>query len=247
MSEMITGSVKCAVCGKYFSNKETICPNCGSMREGANKEPPGLEINVADKIAVSASTGVSLTHITINTESGAIKTSTTTIPPEVLNQEKEERDANATSLVFEQNKDLERFKDDIQKAVPASLEGDEERSSFQKGPIYVFNQCEIHGSIVGGEGHLIDIHFNDKWKQLENSINIKELLQELKTLIEHLPKMASSPEHYKDIAEVVRAREELNKANGPGMLKHLKRVGNWVLENAKDMSARVIVKLIKDQ
>ncbi|MBW2106866.1 MAG: hypothetical protein JRI26_12820 [Deltaproteobacteria bacterium] len=59
--------------------------------------------------------------------------------------------------------------------------------------------------------------------------------------------MASSPEHYKDIAEVVRAREELNKANGPGMLKHLKRVGNWVLENAKDMSARVIVKLIKDQ
>jgi hypothetical protein len=239
MSEMTTGSIKCAVCGKYFSNEETVCPYCGSMRQGANKEPPGLEINAADEVTISESTGATLTHIAINTESGAITQLTTTVPPEVLEQDKEERDSHATSLVFRQNKYLKRFKDGIQKAIQASLDGDEEKSSFQKGQYFIFNQCEIHGEIGTA-----DMGFNVKWNQIKNSINIDKLQEEFERLIYHLPKKATNPEHYKDIAEAVIASEELNKANGPGMLKHLKKASNWLSEAAEEIAARVIVELI---
>jgi hypothetical protein len=60
-------------------------------------------------------------------------------------------------------------------------------------------------------------------------------------------KVATGPEHYKSVSEVAAASEELKNGNGPGMLKHLKQAGSWVLENAKDLGAKVIVQLIQSK
>ena len=49
---------------------------------------------------------------------------------------------------------------------------------------------------------------------------------------------------FEKVGYVSIAQKELDKANGPGMLKHLKKAGDWVLEVAKDVSAEVIVKLL---
>lgn len=238
------GETPCPVCGKLYSEKENICPTCGSLREENEKRPPGLEIKVADKIIVFDSTAATLTHILIDAESGSSTVEATPIPSEVFNQEKEKRDSEATSLVFERNKDLEVFRDDIQKAIPAAFDGDEERSSFRKETKYVFNQCEIHG-VVGGERHSIDIRFTDKWNQIKNQVDIEELAKELRILIEELKGMVSDSEHYKAVAEVIRAEDELKKANGSGMLQHLAKARSWVVKVAKKINLSLILQIYK--
>lgn len=186
----------------------------------------------------------SLTTVIINTRSRSTRATSTSLPPEVMDQEEDIRDKSATKMLLEKDENLNLLKkDELTGMIRGLLEGEKGSSNAQKGDFYIYIGCNIHESQIGGTGHTMNVKFHNIWNQLQNSMDESKLKNELETLIEQLKKVATRPEHFKDLSEVITANEELKKNNGPGMLKYLKKAGNWVLNAADKYKLSLIIQI----
>ncbi len=185
----------------------------------------------------------SLTTVTFNKKSGNTIASTTTVPPEVMNQEKPIRDNAATKLVLEKDRSLDSFKNEIERKMPDLLEGKIGSHVEHKGDNYIYINSSIKESQMGGMGHTMSIEFyNIKWRQVSDSIDIGQLQGELEELIKRLSSIANEA-HMEELAEVVMASKELKNANGPSMLSHLKKAGSWVSGEVKKHGLPLLLKV----
>jgi len=174
-----------------------------------------------------------LTAVTFNKPSGNTVTTTTTLSPEVMNQEKPVRDNAATKLVLEKDRSLNSFKNEIEKRMPDLLEGKIGSYVVHKGDTYIYIDSNVKESQMGGIGHTISIEFYDiKWNQISDSIDIGKLQEELEELTKGLASVANE-KHMEELAQVAMASKELKKANAPKMLSHLKKAGTWVFGEVK--------------
>lgn len=218
-----------------MSNNSDSIKNKGKLIDIKLRDTMGIR----DVLRASHAT---LNNVIIDSTSGTTTTTSTTLPREILEQQQEERDLSATRLAIEKNAQLNSIKDKLPEIFGTLLDKKNDSLVYRDGTTYHFFSCQFYGAAVG---HNIDITFNNTWDQLKDSTDFQELRKELNILIERLPKSVTDIEQYQDIGHVVTASEELNKANGPGMLKCLKKAGNWVLTQAKAIDLPLIIRLLE--
>lgn len=185
-----------------------------------------------------------ITTASINITSASTHTTTTTLPPEVMNQPKDKRDLNASRMLIENDHQLKELEDQLPQTIRPLLERQNESSLLMKGKNPVFINCSFYGSPIGGDIHSDEMTFLNEWNQHKDVLDIEALKADFTRLIEKMIESSRQKSDFEKVGYVSIAQKELDKANGPGMLKHLKKAGDWVLEVAKDVSAEVIVKLL---
>lgn len=188
--------------------------------------------------------GVTITTASIDVTSASTHTTTTTLPPEVMNQPKDKRDLNASRMLIENDHQLKEVEDQLPQTIHPLLERQNESSLLMKGKNPVFINCSFYGSPIGGDIHSDEMTFLNEWNQHKDVLDIEALKADFTRLIEKMIESSRQKSDFEKVGYVSIAQKELDKANGPGMLKHLKKAGDWVLEVAKDVSAEVIVKLL---
>lgn len=185
-----------------------------------------------------------ITTVSIDVTSASTHTTTTTLPPEVMNQPKDKRDLNASRMLIENDHQLKEVEDQLPQTIRPLLERQNESSLLMKGKNPVFINCSFYGSPIGGDIHSDEMTFLNEWNQHKDVLDIEALKADFTRLIEKMIESSRQKSDFEKVGYVSIAQKELDKANGPGMLKHLKKAGDWVLEVAKDASAEVIVKLL---
>lgn len=207
--------------------------------------------NIAGKVKVvlpaltAKISGVTtITTASIDVTSASTHTTTTTLPPEVMNQPKDKRDLNASRMLIENDHQLKEVEDQLPQTIHPLLERQNESSLLMKGKNPVFINCSFYGSPIGGDIHSDEMTFLNEWNQHKDVLDIEALKADFTRLIEKMIESSRQKSDFEKVGYVSIAQKELDKANGPGMLKHLKKAGDWVLEVAKDVSAEVIVKLL---
>ncbi|MDO9528362.1 MAG: hypothetical protein Q7J27_04290 [Syntrophales bacterium] len=236
--------IQCADCGKYRSENEPLCPDCGSEKRIINAEIHE-SFNVSDRITESVAISASI----IDIASSATATITTIIPEEVMAQPEGQRSMTASELVVENIKSFRRDEGEIEKVTDLLkniLERKSESGIYKKDDqVIVFNNYNFYGCAIGGDVHSVDITFIKEWNQVQNSIDIEELKRDFKALIPELSKKATTDDEFKALSQVSMAFEDLKDANGPSMLKRIRNSGDWVCGVAKDIGVSLIVELIK--
>jgi len=207
--------------------------------------------NIAGKVKVvlpaltAKISGVTtITTASIDVTSASTHTTTTTLPPEVMNQPKDKRDLNASRMLIENDHQLKEVEDQLPQTIHPLLERQNESSLLMKGKNPVFINCSFYGSPIGGDIHSDEMTFLNEWNQHKDVLDIEALKADFTRLIEKMIESSRQKSDFEKVGYVSIAQKELDKANGPGMLKHLKKAGDWVLEVAKDVSAEVIIKLL---
>lgn len=185
-----------------------------------------------------------ITTASIDVTSASTHTTTTTLPPEVMNQPKDKRDLNASRMLIENDHQLKEVEDQLPQTIHPLLERQNESSLLMKGKNPVFINCSFYGSPIGGDIHSDEMTFLNEWNQHKDVLDIEALKADFTRLIEKMIESNRQKSDFEKVGYVSIAQKELDKANGPGMLKYLKKAGDWVLEVAKDVSAEVIVKLL---
>ncbi|MDZ7697620.1 MAG: hypothetical protein U5R49_12115 [Deltaproteobacteria bacterium] len=191
-------------------------------------------------------TSIAISASTIDIPSASMATTSTSIPEYIMTQPKERRNLEATKLLLEKDKSLKGFEKELPQILDDLIEG-KTGSHISKGKkkVYVFNNCSFYGSAVaGGDVHSVDISFVQEWNALQNTVDIETLKSELVLLRNELSKRAKTDDHFEAAAQVSMALEDLNKANGPSMLKRLRNCGSWVLGAARDIGVSVLTAII---
>ena len=204
----------------------------------------GKNEGVLSSLAGKTSTVTTVTSASIDIELGRTHITTTTLPPEVMNLPKDERDLSASRILIENDHQLKEVEDQLPQTIGPLLERQNESSLLMKGKNPVFINCSFYGSPIGGDIHSDEMTFLNEWNQRKDVLDIEALKADFTRLIEKMIESSRQKSDFEKVGYVSIAQKELDKANGPGMLKHLKKAGNWVLEVAKDVSAEVIVKLL---
>lgn len=199
---------------------------------------------VLPSLASKISAVTTVTTASIDIALGSTYTTTTILPPEVMNQPKDERDLNASRILIENDHQLKEVEEELPQTLHPLLERQNEASLLMKGRNPIFINCSFYGSPIGGDIHSDEMTFLNEWNQHKDSINVEALKAEFPRLIENMIKSIRENSDFEKVGYVSIAQNELNKANGPGMLKHLKKAGDWVLEIAKDVGSKVIVDLL---
>jgi hypothetical protein len=191
---------------------------------------------------------ISLDVVYGNSLSGVTKTSSTTLPPEALQKRPEKQIDLATEHLLNQVSDLALLgKDPIKKIVREVLHEKKEDAIIHIGDKYVFISPNITEAQIGGRGHSIDMQCQQHWNNLKDIIDISALHNQLNILIDKLQKTATTEEELNNLAKLATARQELKKANGPGMIKYLRRTGRWVFETATNLGLNVVAQILSQR
>lgn len=99
---------------------------------------------------------------------------------------------------------------------------------------------------VGPNAISHDNTFSNVWNQLEPSINLSNLSEELQELRIAMRKIASEDlEQDLAVAAIAQAEKSAKASDGPSMIKHLCAAGSWALDTAKSIGVEVAAAAIK--
>ena len=187
---------------------------------------------------------ITVTSTSIDLASGASATTTTTLPPDILNRSMVERGVAISDEIIKKDSALKEIEADLPAEINRLLQKKQDSVGLKRGNHYYYFNCNFYGSSFGGEIQSVNMAFVNAWHLMKDSTDIEGLKNELPLLVKELTKLAKVESDYEKIANVIRAMDELKKANGPGMLQYLKKAGKWVLdialETGKDIAAKVI-------
>lgn len=182
-----------------------------------------------------------INHAIIDNESGTTVSGTTTLSQEIMSQAAEQRNVTASSLITTEHSEVEGIAAELPNIIKPLLEGQTEWAVATAGNKFFYLGCNIYGSPLGSNVDEMNMSFITEWNQMKDTTDIAELTKQLNLLIAELKNRAKQDSDYKDISEVVIARDELKKANGPDMLKFLKKTTPWVLRVAKDIGVGFVI------
>lgn len=98
---------------------------------------------------------------------------------------------------------------------------------------------------VGPQAHAHDMTFNQIWNQLEKTVDLAELAQELRQLREALQKEATAPDHKLAIGAVDAAEQSARQKDGPKTVQYLKPAGLWTLGIAEKIGVGLATQVLK--
>lgn len=115
------------------------------------------------------------------------------------------------------------------------------------GALHMGDNYEVSGQVgnIGSHGHVHDISFSQTWNQASNEIDLEQLASELSILRSKLKEEATEPEHDTAVGEIASAEVEAKKKNGPAVLEHLAKAGQWALKTATTIGVTVAAAAIK--
>ena len=86
---------------------------------------------------------------------------------------------------------------------------------------------------VGPNAHAHDMTFNQIWNQLQPSLDLAKLAEELGQLRQAMEQSATEPGHRLAAGAVAAAEESARQADGPKVVEYLKSGGKWALSLAE--------------
>jgi hypothetical protein len=98
---------------------------------------------------------------------------------------------------------------------------------------------------MGPNAQAHDINFNQLWNQLQPSIDLAELADELSRLRQEMKKQAVAPEEDIAVSDVAKAEQAAKAGDGSKVMQHLKSAGGWALNVGSKVGTDLAVKMIK--
>ena len=99
---------------------------------------------------------------------------------------------------------------------------------------------------VGPHSSAHDISFNQVWNQVESTIDLPTLADELERVRIEMRRVAGgNPEQDLSVAQIAQAEISAKSGNGPSVIEHLRNAGKWALDVAKSVGAELAVAAIK--
>ena len=134
----------------------------------------------------------------------------------------------------------------IRESSPVGQYSRESRGVFIE-ELVMGDQYNVKGQAAAvGKGAVAkNINFNQVWNEQHGDLSLRELADDLARLRQELRSRATAPEHDIAISQVAQAEQQSKAENGPGVLKHLSKAGSWVLDVAKEVSAKVATEALK--
>ncbi len=180
----------------------------------------------------------------IDTESGTTLSGTTDLPQALYERPKEERNNGASQLIIERMERLREARTLLPGVVNRILENSDASEQLTSGNLVIVMNSNIYGSALAGDVHQTNIAFIQEWNQVKNDIDIDTLNTEIEEVIGLMQKSAAEGGHHTDLANLLFARDELKKADGPAMLKYLKKVGEFGLDVIKGTGSSILTTLL---
>lgn len=115
------------------------------------------------------------------------------------------------------------------------------KGDLKMGDTYYVNQA----GAVGPESHAHEMTFNQIGGQIERSMELSQLADELAKLRQALKKEATEPEHDKAIGKIAEAEEAARAKDSSKVAELLKPSGKWVLDFASKIGASLAAEAIK--
>ena len=99
---------------------------------------------------------------------------------------------------------------------------------------------------VGPHSSAHDMSFNQVWNQVESTIELPALAHQLEQVRIEMRRVAGGePEQDLSVAAIAQAEISAKSGNGPSVIEHLRKAGEWALEVAKSVGAEMAVAAIK--
>lgn len=117
-----------------------------------------------------------------------------------------------------------------------------------KGDTYVMgDNYKVSGQAgaVRPNAHVHDLTLNQIASQIENSIDLSQLGDELSKLHEAMKGEAANSEHYKAIGSVMEAEVAAKAKDSSKVAESLKSAGKWTLDLASKIGASLAAEAIK--
>jgi hypothetical protein len=125
-----------------------------------------------------------------------------------------------------------RYEVDTRKQYVEVIMGDQYNVSGQAGA-------------VGRQAHSHDMTFNQIWNQLEPSVDLAKLADELRKLREAMEQSASEPSHRMAAGAIAAAEECARQEDGPKVVEYLKTGGKWALGVAEKVGVGLATAALK--
>lgn len=101
------------------------------------------------------------------------------------------------------------------------------------------------GGAIGPNAHAHDMAFNQIWNQVQGTIELLKLAEELATLRRAMKQEALDAEQDIAVSEVAKAEQSAKIGNGPKTIEHLRSAGKWALDVATKIGTSLAVEVIK--
>jgi hypothetical protein len=98
---------------------------------------------------------------------------------------------------------------------------------------------------VGPNAHGHDITFNQVWTELQATMDVTKLAEELSTLRQQMRKVALEPAQDIAISEIARAEQSVKAGDGSKTVAYLKSAGKWALDVATKIGTSLAAEAIK--
>jgi hypothetical protein len=99
---------------------------------------------------------------------------------------------------------------------------------------------------VGPYSSAHDISFSQVWNQVESTIDLPSLAQQLEQVRIEMRRIAESePEQDLSVAEIAKAEISAKSGDGPSVMEHLRKAGRWALDVAVSVGAEVAAAAIR--
>jgi hypothetical protein len=113
--------------------------------------------------------------------------------------------------------------------------------------VIVGDQYNISGQAgaVGRQAHAHDITFNQIWQQLQGSVDLSRLAEQLRELRDAMERDSVEPSHRLAAGAVAAAEQSARQGDGPKVIEYLKSGGKWALSMAQKIGVDVAAAVIK--
>jgi hypothetical protein len=98
---------------------------------------------------------------------------------------------------------------------------------------------------VGPNAHAHDMTFNQIGNQLEESIDLMALANELSTLRQAMMKESTEVEHSIAVGDVAKAEQAAKSKNATKVVEYLKSAGKWTLDIASKIGVPIAIEALK--
>lgn len=123
---------------------------------------------------------------------------------------------------------------------------DHKSNTIYRGDVKVGDQYSVsQAGAVGPNAHAHDMSFNQNYAQIDSSINLLQLADELSRLQKAMMKEATEAEHSIAIGEVAKAEKAAKTKDVSKVTEHLKSAGKWSLDIASKIGVPIAVEVLK--
>lgn len=116
------------------------------------------------------------------------------------------------------------------------------------GNVVYGDQYEVTGQAraVGPNAHVDSARMEQIWRRLADEIDMGRLCGELDSLRRELIARGLTADDDRVILEITQATQAAEQGNGPAILSHLARTGQWALSTAREIGVDLAAAVIKE-